>query len=279
MKKVLKLFSIMAIMLILLTGCVNVNYEVTLNSDGTADIAYIYGFDKEYLEEMGASGKEMTGDMQENAELSNYKIEDYSDDKIEGFKATKHVTDLAEISLEEAFGEENVKDSEENKINIEKKGAKTVYSQNAQIDLTSMDSSMSSMVTMKYTINLPIKAGKNNASEVSKDGKTLTWNLKAGEINKIEFEATEQGTFAKVIKIVLIVVAVIAVIAIIAFVINLIIKKTKKKNEDKNEEIETETETVEIMEEDNASEEKIEENNVEVNKEQDENKEDTEKQE
>ena len=43
----------------------------------------------------------------------------------------KHIENLSEISLEDAFGSENVKDSEENQIKIEKKGSKTFYSQKA----------------------------------------------------------------------------------------------------------------------------------------------------
>lgn len=271
MKKVLKLFAIMAVMLIVLTGCVNVNYEVTLNSDGTADVAYIYGFEKEYLEQMETTSEEMTKEMQENAELSDYTVEAYSDEKLEGFKASKHVTDFADISLEEAFGEENVKDSDNNRLKVEKKGSKTVYSQNAEIDLSSMDTSMATMVTMKYTIKLPTKVGNNNASEVSEDGKTLTWNLKAGEINKVEFEATELGTAAKIIRVAIIIVAVIVGIVIIALIIKLIIKKTKKQKNEK--------ETDENIKEENklSEEEKInenlEENKTEENKPNEEGKE------
>lgn len=221
MRKILSLISIMAILLIALTGCVSVNYEVTLNKDGTADVAYIYGFEKEMLEQLETSAEDMTSDMKENAEESEYEIEMYSDDKIEGFKAKKHIENLADISLEDIFGEENVKDSEENQIKIEKKGLKTMYSQKANIDLSSMDESTASIVEMKYVIKLPVKAGKNNASEVSEDGKTLTWNLKAGEINEINFEASESSTIICII-------LVIAVAVIVAIV--LIFSKKSKKN-------------------------------------------------
>lgn len=221
MKKVLSLISVMAILLITLTGCVTVNYEVTLNKDGTADVAYIYGFEKETLEQLETSAEEMTSDMRENAEASEYEIETYSDDKIEGFKAKKHIENLADISLEDAFGSENVKDSEENQIKIEKKGLKTVYSQNANIDLTSMDESTASMVTMNYVIKLPVKVGDNNASEVSEDGKTLTWNLKAGEINEINFETSKSSST-------ILIIAVVAIVVVIAVV--LIFSKKAKKN-------------------------------------------------
>lgn len=230
MKKVLSLATIMVIALIVLTGCVDVNYEVTLNKDGTADVAYVYGFDKATLEQMGTTAEDMTSEMKQNAEASEYEIEAYSDDKVEGFKAKKHVENPADISLEEAF-EGYVTDSEENQFKVEKKGSKTTYSQNANIDLTSMDTTMASMVTMKYTVNLPVKAGKNNADEVSEDGKTLTWNLTAGEENIIEFEATSSSS---AVTIAIIVVVALVVIGIAVAVV--VVRKSKKgKSKDKSE--------------------------------------------
>lgn len=233
MKKVLSLVTIMIILLIMLTGCVNVNYEVTLNKDGTADVAYVYGFDKEALEQMGTTAEDMTSDMKQNAEASEYEIETYSDDEVEGFKAKKHVENLADISLEEAFGSENVTDSGENQFKVEKKGLKTVYSQNAKIDLSTMDETTASVVTMKYTVNLPVKVGKNNASEVSKDGKTLTWNLTAGEVNEINFEASSSNPI-----LIFAIIAILVVIGVIV-VVELTIKKLKKNKE---KTVETETE-------------------------------------
>ena len=249
MKKVLSLISIMAILLIALTGCVSVNYEVTLNKDGTADVAYIYGFEKETLQQLGTSAEDMTSDMKKNAETSNYQIEAYSDDKVEGFKAKKHIENLSELSLEDAFGSENVKDSEENQIKIEKKGPKTVYSQNASIDLSGMDESTESMVTMKYVIKLPVKVGENNASEVSEDGKTLTWNLKAGETNEISFEA--ESNYLTTIIMISIAILLVIIILIVVFLNKG--KKNKKSDELVDKEEETE-EKIQEVEEDKKEE-------------------------
>ena len=41
MKKVLGLIIVTTVLLLALTGCVKVNYEITLNKDGTADVSYI----------------------------------------------------------------------------------------------------------------------------------------------------------------------------------------------------------------------------------------------
>ena len=249
MKKVLSLIAVMAILLVALTGCVSVNYEVTLNKDGTADVAYIYGFEKEMLEQLGASAEDMTSDMKANAETSNYQIEAYSDDKVEGFKAKKHIENLSELSLEDAFGSENVKDSEENQIKIEKKGLKTVYSQNASIDLSGMDESTESMVIMKYIIKLPVKVGENNASEVSEDGKTLTWNLKAGETNEISFEA--ESNYLTTIIMISIAILLVIIILIVVFLNKG--KKNKKSDELVDKEEETE-EKIQEVEEDKKEE-------------------------
>lgn len=254
MKKVLSLVTIMVILLIMLTGCVNVNYEVTLNKDGTADIAYVYGFQKEFLEQMETTAEDMTSDMKESAEASEYEIETYSDDEVEGFKAKKHVENLSDISLEEAFGSENVTDSEENQFKVEKKGLKTVYSQNAKIDLSNMDETTTSVVTMKYTVNLPVKVGKNNASEVSEDGRKLTWNLTAGEVNEINFEASSSNP--------ILISAIIAILIVIVVIVVALAIKRSKKNKEKTVEIETKEQNNEKV-----SEEKQEEINPNENEE------------
>ena len=80
MKKVLALTAIVLVLLIALTGCVNVNYEVTLNKDGTADIAYVYGFEKESLQKLGSTSESMTNDMKQNAENGGYEIEPYTEE-------------------------------------------------------------------------------------------------------------------------------------------------------------------------------------------------------
>lgn len=258
MKKLISLVAVMAMLLLVLTGCVNVNFEVSLNKDGSADVAYLYTFDKEALQEMGTSSEDMTKDMEEEANKNGFKIEAYSDDKQEGFKATKHFDNASDVSLAEAFGEDYVKESKG--ITVEKKGNKTVFSQNDEIDLSSMDETTASIVTMKYVVKLPVKAGDNNATEVSKDGKTLTWTLKAGEINKVEFNAQ---TGSSVLKIVIIAVAAAVVICAIVMVIVKCSKKDKKeptdepiKEEKKEEPVIEEKEEEPVKEEEPAEEEK-----------------------
>ena len=65
MKKAVQIISIIAILavtLITLTGCMNINYEVKLNNDGSAEISYLMGYDKQFLKDMGTSTDTLKND-------------------------------------------------------------------------------------------------------------------------------------------------------------------------------------------------------------------------
>jgi len=207
MKKIIGLITMLLIMLVTLTGCVSVDYEVKVNNDGSGDISYIYGFSKKTLESLQVTAEDMIESMKEQAEESQYEVENYENEEISGFKATKHIEDLTkDFSLQEAFGEEYVKDEENNGIKIERSLFITKYSQNAEIDLTNMED-LAGNVKMTYKVNLPAKAKTNNATKVSENNKELTWDLKAGEINKVEFVA--QGVNILPIAIIVAIVAIV----------------------------------------------------------------------
>ena len=248
MKKTIGLIVTLLITLVMLTGCVNVNYEVKVNKNGSGDISYVYAFKKESIQSLNANIEDMLSSMKKQAEDNGYKTESYEDDEYVGFKSIKHLNNLTEdFSLQEAFGEEYVKEDEgekDNNIIIKNSLFKTTISQDAEIDLTKMKD-VATIVTMNYTVKLPVKANSNNATEVSKNGTELTWNLTGGEINKIEYLATG----INVLPIVLIVLLVIIVIAVVLYLlvfrkkdkkeVKKEVKKVEKKNvkkEDKKEE-------------------------------------------
>lgn len=221
MKKTIGLIVLLIIILISLTGCAEINYEVEVNKDGSGEISYIYGISKEVLEKFEISADEIVSSMKEQAEESSYTVETYEDEKIAGFKANKHISDLnKDFSLQEAFGEEYVKDTENNGINIEKSLFVTKYFQNAELDLTSLKEEQ--QITMTYQVKLPGKVKTNNANEVLNNGKTLKWTLVGGKINKVEFESVKINILP-----ILIIVVVIAVVVVVVFI--LLKKKCNKK--------------------------------------------------
>ena len=158
MKKTIGIIISLILTLLILTGCsVNVDYEVKVNKNGSGDVSYIYGFSKETLESLQVKAEDMVASMQEQAEESDYTTEYYEDDEIAGFKATKHIENLEkDFSLQEAFGEQYVKDNENNKIIVKSSIFSTKVSQKGEIDLSSMDDNMKDIVKLKYTVKLPV---------------------------------------------------------------------------------------------------------------------------
>lgn len=270
MKKALKniaIIAILGIILLTLTGCANVNYDIKLNKDGSGDVSYVMGYDKSFLASMGVEttsvkNDDSLNDMKKEAEENGYTIEDYEDETTFGFKALKHVN-----NIQEEFDLDNItEDGEEsNKIMYEKTVLKTKYSQDAKVDLTNMFEDNNAMLKaivsqmkISYRITLPYKAGSNNATTVSEDGKTLEWTLKAGEVNEVKFEATKDyGMYALAgLALVLVIVAAVAV---------MLSKKAKKTAEVKPVEVNKE-ETKPVVEETQTEEknEVVEEEKVEV---------------
>lgn len=215
MKKTIGLIIMLIVMLVSLTGCAQVNYEVEINKDGSGEITYVYGVSKEKIGNATDIVEQFVETMKEQAKEGGYTVEIYENDEISGFKANKYVTDLTtDFSLEEAFGEEYIKDTENNGIKIEKDTFTTKYSQSAELDLTNL-SQEEKELTMTYQIKLPHKVKTTNADEISEDGKTLKWKLTGGEVNKIEFEAQEINVQPIAIIIVVIAVAAAAIIYVI----------------------------------------------------------------
>lgn len=219
MRKTIAFIFVLILTLITLTGCAQVNYEVELNKDGSGEITYIYGVSKEKIGSAKDLVEQFVETMKEQAEESGYNVETYENEEISGFKANKHLKNLAEeFSLEEAFGEEYVKDTENNKIEIEKSFWTTKYSQNTEIDLSNINEKD---IEMTYRIKLPTGVKTSNASRISENGKELLWELKSGEVNKIEFVAEE----VNILTIIIIATVIIVIVAVVVLLVIILKKK------------------------------------------------------
>lgn len=246
MKKMVKeilVALIAAIVVICLSGCARVNYEVNVNKDGSADVSYVMGYDKEFLNSMGVSeddlGEDAFEDMKKDATDDGYQIEEYNDDQIAGFKASKHFDKMSDFKLDGVANAEVSTEEANNEISFNKMLLDTKISQNAKLDLTEInssdeDSEVSSITNMllgqmkfTYKVTLPFKASDNNATTVSEDGKTLEWTLTPGEVNEVRFEATENLNTI----VLACVVAAVAIVVVIIVVIGMSSKKKISKKE------------------------------------------------
>lgn len=256
MKRNLKSITLVAffiLLLFVLTGCANVNYEIKLEKDGSGDVSYIMGYDKSFLSSMQVSIEDLQNDdsfdeMKQEATKTGYTVEAYEDDNTYGFKAFKHVNNIQnEFSIEPGSDKDDG-------IKYEKTLLKTKYSQDAAVDLADVTGSAEDAITkavlgqmkITYKVVLPFKAGDNNATLVSEDGKTLEWTLKVGQTNEIKFVAEEDRTVYLV--------AGIAVIVLIIVLSTIVVMANKKKG--KKQEVKT-TKTVEIKKEASKDEKEV----------------------
>ena len=83
MKKTIRIISIITMLiiaLVTLTGCMNVNYEVKLNEDGSAEISYLLGYDKSFLSCFVGSAEDLKDDGTVASMQATVKYEGYASD-------------------------------------------------------------------------------------------------------------------------------------------------------------------------------------------------------
>ncbi len=247
MKKMVKellIILVVVVMVICLSGCARVNYEVSVNKNGSADVSYVMGYDKEFLNSMGVTeedlGADAFDDMKNKAIEDGYAIEDYNDDNIAGFKASKHFDNISDFKMNNVGDTKIAQKDQNNEILFEKILLNTKVSQNSKIDLTSIknesgDNETSNIMNMvlrqmkfSYKVTLPFKVGNNNATTVSEDGKVLEWILTPGEVNEVNFEASENLNTILIGGIICLVVIIVLIIVVMG---------TKNKNKNNKKEV------------------------------------------
>lgn len=248
MKKTLKLLVILASALILLTGCAKMDYTVDIKEDGKAEVSYIVAIENEYLEsssntttstDTDSTSLTSLGDTDyssiylesleseaKRAESKGYTTEKFKDDKYTGYTITKSFDKVEDISLQDAFGDNIIKNSDDGKIKFEKNGSNVKISQEATFDL----SQYTQGYEIIYSVNLPVKVKENNATKV--DGNKLTWELTGKSTADVNFKA-EGGTSilnsGSALTIVLLVVGIVVVLAVVLVVVLCIVNSKKKK--------------------------------------------------
>ncbi len=202
MKK-FKFLSVLAIVL-LCSGCMKYTIGMNIDSDKNVNFELIYALDKEAWGEM-LDETEITETDNEMIE-AGYEVKPYNEGKWVGSVYSKNMGNLDNISttdginvdLSNIFDDEN---QEPIKYYFQKKvdGKKTTYIASFTIDATDDEtsededfdmSSLTSSMELTYSVTLPVKADSNNATTVSEDGKTLTWNLEYGKVTNINYQFT-----------------------------------------------------------------------------------------
>lgn len=227
MKKIKQLFLV-CIMAFMLCGCYKANINITVNSDGTADMAMEMLVSESALEYMGATVDDMKESMMQSMDedvKESTKIKDisktYDDEKYVGFEMTYDLKDAKANEFKDI-------------IKIKDDTITFIMDENDVSDLGSdqLDDYGTSMDGIEFNMNvtMPGKILKNNVGEV--DGNTVKINLLTFKESKIEIKSELGGSNNT-----LMIVGIVAAVVVIAGVAFFLIKKNKKKDNDGSDDL------------------------------------------
>ena len=211
MKKQIKKILVLLLLVVLVAGC-SFKTDVTMKIDSNKDVevSILYIMDDEMIDSMISLSDESKKDNITDADRwkylegdsgmdmpEGYKTEKYDKDGFKGYKATKKAGTLDDISVASSSARVNIfnEDSDADMFKGElfiKDGNK--YKSNMTVDLGDSAADMESYESygaafeFNLVIELPVKPTSNNATSVSKDGKTLTYNLLKTKDVEFEFE-------------------------------------------------------------------------------------------
>jgi len=259
MKKVKKIIVFVMIM-VLMAGCtMKENITLTITSDKNFKVAMVVAMDNEMIDamlSMGSSSDEESSSNQnktytdkdrwaflesDNSSLDlpkDFKIEKYDKEGFKGYLATKELGSIDKVSNSSAAKRVNIlQDSDESSAIFDgvlfiKNGEK--YKSNMTVDMGEESSQIESyktygaMFNIQLIIELPVKPISNNATSVSEDGKTLTYDLLKTKDIDFEFDlSSSNGISSNLVLYIGIGGGILALIVII-----LLLKK--KKNQPKS---------------------------------------------
>ena len=259
---------------VMLTGCMRVSVGMDIKADGTTDISLLYAmsdellnfdmddedFDDEDSDDEDSDDEDDVEDTEEDpTSLSEDQIKDlenrgwtyekYAEDGFTGYVIKKAGVALNEVGNEFSGAEGSTGLGSDTFTLNETDGTYTLDWKVLGSEEASESAEYAEYFTqfngyMKLVITLPEAPINSNATEVSEDGKTLTWDLltMTDPNAHVEFKLPSSGGSSSIIFIVIAVVAIIAIILVIV----LLARKSAAKN--KVEDVPAQTENSENTE-------------------------------
>lgn len=198
---------------VMLSGCVHMTVNLKINGDGSAD----WGYDmlmQDSMLEMASLGMETAGEADmwdeatREAEAQGMAVERLpSADGYSGIRVTRHFENVAEMMDSDLLaGTDAMVGDAESYFNAkETKGFfATTYEVEMKTDVSeamasaetgdettdAMVKAMMDQVEMRFVVTMPVKASGHNATDVSADGLTYTWDIKLDTPNDMKVTAS-----------------------------------------------------------------------------------------
>ncbi len=214
-------YLIVALFLILLTGCSSYDMSMSINKNKSMDLSInIVSTSKEEISKYVDS-------LKEKYESNDFKVEEFTRDNNYGIRITKHYDNIDNNSFAERtdkfdllylYNNDYDKSIETKIFNVDKGFASNRYAANFFVDLTNKDTDLSN-TKVTFVVYLPKGNVSNNASSVSEDGNTLTWNITNNGRTDIEF-VFELGSYDTIYFVVAIFIAIFLVFSIISAILS-----------------------------------------------------------
>ena len=214
-------YLIVGLFLILLTGCSSYDMSMSINKNKSMDLSiYIVSTSSEEISKYIDS-------LKEKYESNDFNVEEFTKDNNYGIRISKHYDNIDNNSFAERtdkfdllylYNNDYDKSIETKIFNVDKGFASNRYAANFFVDLTNIDIDLSN-TKVTFTVNLPKGSVSNNASTLSEDGNTLTWNITNKGRTDIEF-VFEVGSYDTIYFIVAICIAIFLVFSIISAILS-----------------------------------------------------------
>ena len=201
--KILSAFIVLVMAAFCFTGCIRFRTSMSIRGSGKADLAVIYAFYKELIDE---DLQDDLDDLADSFEDDGWTVEDYKKGDYRGYIFTMNNVKVKDF--EEIFNSDAFEELELGEFELTKKGSEYTieWETNAVDDVEDEGITGSDLSAyggfMEVVIELPMPAKEENATDVSKDGKTLTWNLLEEDEVKVTFTLINIGLIIAIVAIV-----------------------------------------------------------------------------
>lgn len=209
-KKIAALALTVCLMLVLLTGCIKIELDISIKSDGKADVSMIYAMADSALDPGDSA---MSPDDLAEYEQDGWSAEEYSQDGYTGVLLKKADVDLSDEEILDGSSGSIRKEGNLYIVDLD------VYGSDSAEDFLETASWLkSSGGSFIVRLHLPVKPETHNATTVSEDGKTLEWDIlemDGSEPIHVEFKAGGAAALGSIGKVIGIVAAILVVIGVI----------------------------------------------------------------
>ena len=219
MKKQIMMVVLLVSMLVLTACGAQTRVEIKIDTDQKATMEFLYALDDEAIDTFLSMQEESEGETQEEKtytdeerwaflengvqeQYSGFVIkEKYNEDGFKGYRLTRELGTLEDISAEKASEEVTFDNlAEQDKIFVKKGNEYTIH---IEPEKGSGEETTESAETVEmeddgsfqeFVITLPKKAKSNNATTVSADGLTYTWDLTTAKSIELTYDPTAEVT-------------------------------------------------------------------------------------